>query len=333
MACNDYLTFKGVSNYSDTQFLTEIENNLKYYFDWAFLSIGAWTDVNIPTSSVSPFTDIYGGSQHILRGVNDDAYTDGQVWQTFKKDLVWESGVDYSDSNYNPKNIATSGVVVNGVVANTGDYFINYPDGLVVFDTAISTSSEVKLEYSYRDVQIYVADNAEWWRELQFTAYRADKLHFTQDEKSGDWSIGSHNRIQLPAIVIEAVPKGSSKGFELGQGSSMLFDQDVIFHVLADDRLLRNKIVSILMVQNDKTIWMFDSDGISNSGIFPLDYRGERINGTLYPDLVAPDPSGYRWAKSFLHNSVMSEVDAITPRLYEGTVRTTCQFLFNSSNQ
>ena len=322
MGCPEYNTFQGISKFSDTQLLTEVENNLKYFLDWAFLGIGAWTDVKIPA------TDIYGGNQHILRWVDDDAYTDGQVWQAFKKDWVWESGVNYQDT-YNPLNVETSGVVVNDVPVTSG-YFIDYPNGRVVFDSAISTGSTVKLEYSYRNVQVYVADNAEWWRELQFTAFRADKQHFTQDERSGDWSIGGHNRIQLPAIVVEAVPRGRSSGHELGN-SALDIEQDILFHVLADDRLMRNKVLSILMVQNDKNIWLFDSDEIAVSGAFPLDYRGERVNGNLYTNLTAADPSGYRWKTCMLTNSIVSEVDAINPRLYEGTVRTTCNFIFGKT--
>jgi hypothetical protein len=58
-----------------------------------------------------------------------------------------------------------------GTTYGTGDatyaHHYNYPLGRVVFDTAVSTTSAVKLEYSYRNVQTYIADQAPWWDEIQ----------------------------------------------------------------------------------------------------------------------------------------------------------------------
>lgn len=327
MSCNpDYANFKLVDHYSNTQLLTELENNLKHYLDWSFLSIGAWTDVTIQTPSV---TDGYGGSPETLRWVDDASYTDGQVWQGFRKDWVYESGVDYISGGvtYNPLNIQSSGVSVDSTF-QTGDYHINYPLGRVVFDTAISTSSTVKLNYSYRNVQTYIADSAPWWRELQLKSLRSDDIHFTQDARTGDWSIGGHHRIQLPAIIVEAVTRGRSRGYELGN-QALWIEQDVLFHVLADNRIDRNKIISILQTQTDHTVWLFDSDVVTTNNAFPLDYRGERINGNVYKDLVSN--STYRWKKcKFLRNEV-HELQALHPMLYEGVVRCSCEIVYGSA--
>ncbi len=315
-------TFKGVAHFGETQLLSELENNLKYWLDWAFLSIGAWTSI---TGTVS---DGYSGNPHVLRYVNDDAYTDGQVWQGVRKEWVWESGLDYDDQDSavarNPVDI--TGVIIDGVGTDAG-YHINYPLGRVVFDTAKSTSSDVQLKYSYRNVQVAVADNVSWWRELQLQSVRSDDIHFTQAERTGDWSIGASNRVQLPLIIVEAVPRGTSEPYEIGN-SALIINQDVIFHVLTDDRNMRNKLVSILQVQNDKTIWLFDSNIIASGEVFPLDYRGTRVNNLLYPNLVSN--TGYRWKKCMLKNVVTSEVVAVHPRLYEGTVRATLEIVFGS---
>jgi len=320
-----YAQFKGITNYGETQILTELENNMKQFLDWALLRVGAWTDVTIGIAT----PDGYGGAPETLRYVEDSNYTDGQVWQGYRKDFIYESGVDFNDgtATRNPINIQTSGVSVAGTYQTTG-YHINYPYGRVIFDTAISTASTVKLNYSYRSVQVVVADNAPWWRELQLRSFRVDDLHFTQDDRTGDWSIGGNHRIQLPAVVIEAVPRGRSFPYEMGNGS-LWIEQDIIFHVLADDRTTRNKIVSMLQVQNDKSIWLLDSDVVAASGAFPLDYRGERVNGNLYPDLVGS--ATYRWKKCRLKESEVAEVDAWNEALYEGTVRTTCEFVFGTS--
>ena len=139
--------------------------------------------------------------------------------------------------------------------------------------------------------------------------------------------MGGQTRVQLPAVVVEAVPRGRSHGYEMGN-TSLWIEQDVIFHILTDDRTMRNKLISILQVQNDHVIWLFDSDVVSASGAFPLDYRGERVNGDTYSDIVAN--STYRWKKCRFLNTEVSEVDAWHPRLYEGTVRTTCELVYGS---
>ena len=143
MACDiNYAKFKGVSNIGETQLLTEIENNLKQYVDWSMLCIGGWTDVIIQTPDVD---DGYGGSQETLRWVEDPSYNNGQVWQGFRKDWVYESGINFEvdGTGYDPINIQDSGVSINGTFQTTG-YYINYPLGQVIFDNAIVTGSEVK---------------------------------------------------------------------------------------------------------------------------------------------------------------------------------------------
>jgi hypothetical protein len=320
-----YAKFKGVTNYGETQILTEIENNLKQFLDWAFLKIGAWSDVTVGLAT----PDGYGGAPETLRYVADPSYTDGQVWQGFRQDWIYESGVDFNDgtADRNPLNIEASGVQVDGTYQTTG-YHIDYPLGRVIFDTAISTTSAVKLNYSYRNVQSVVADNAPWWRELQLQSFRSDDPHFTQSDRTGDWSIGNYSRIQLPTVIVEAIPRGISRPYELGNGS-LWIEQDVLFHILADDRVTRNKLVGILQVQNDKGVWLFDSDVVAASSVFPLDYRGERVNGNVYPDIVSD--TTYQYKKCRFRQSTVTEVGVWNPKLYEGTVRTTCELVFGSS--
>jgi hypothetical protein len=315
-----YAKFKNITKYSDTQVLSELENNLKYYLDWAFLTIGAWTDINIGTTSG------YSGDSSKLRYVVDPNYTNGRVWQGFKKDWVYESGVNFPEGtgNYNPVQI--SGVQVNGVF-QTGGYYIDYHNGSVVFDAPIATTSTVKLNYSYRDTQVIVADNASWWTELQSLTDAAD-LHFTQSTQTGDWSLGTHTRIQMPCIVVEATPRGRSYAYEMGN-SSLWIEQDVVFHVLAQDRNTRNKLVSILEVQNDHNIWLFDSDIISSSGVAPLNYRGELVNQLNYPDIVSNEL--YQWKLCRFKNIEMFNVASVNPRLYEGAVKVTCELPFGSA--
>ena len=323
MAIEDHTKLKGITHVGNSQFTTILENNLKAFVDWGLLGIGAWFDVTIPTSGA------YGGSFHKLRLVDDPSYTAGQVWETPRKDIVWESGVSYQSAT-GVQPIQISGVFVGGIakenIYGTGDatygHYVDYPLGRVVFDSAISTSSDVYMNYSYRWVQTYIADKAPWWQELQYRSFRVDGSHISQTG-SGDWSIGGQHRVQLPAVVIEAVPRRYAEGFELGNANLRTF-QDILFHIVAESKWQRNQLVDILSGQQDKAIYLFDTNKVAASGAYPLDYRGARVDDPLmYPDLVVSSPDGYRWRKCWIGKSTLSEVESFHPSLHEAIVRTT----------
>ena len=42
MALQDYTKLKGVREVGDSLFMSTLENNLKVFFDWGLLGIGAW---------------------------------------------------------------------------------------------------------------------------------------------------------------------------------------------------------------------------------------------------------------------------------------------------
>ena len=104
MSCEPYTTFSKVSNVGDTLFTSELESNLKWYMDWGLLGIGAWTDIDKPTSGV------YGGDFSDLRPVQDPAYNNGEVWESARKDWVWETGTLYSDKSVDYSATQISGV-------------------------------------------------------------------------------------------------------------------------------------------------------------------------------------------------------------------------------
>ena len=104
MALKDYTKLKGVNEVGDSLFMSTLENNLKVFFDWGLLGIGAWFDVQIPQSGV------YGGFYHKLRRVDDPSYDAGQVWETPRQDLVWETGVSYPSGLSTVQPVQISGV-------------------------------------------------------------------------------------------------------------------------------------------------------------------------------------------------------------------------------
>jgi hypothetical protein len=313
----NYTKFKGIYNYNDVQITTSIENNMKYWLDWAFLDIGAWTNIHSTGYDATPV-----GNPAQLSWVNDNAYTSGRVWQGIRKDWVWETGASWS-GNY---PISITGVTVSGVpVSNTG-YYINYPEGKVIFTNPIKTTSTVLVDYSYRNVQTYIADDAPWYRELQFGSMDATNSQFLRDPKTGEWSVGSYNRIQLPAIVVQIVPRASSYPYEMGNGSLVL-QQDIIFHVIAEQRRTRNNLISMLLLQNDRQIYLFDDNKIKQNKVFPINYRGELVNGLMYSNLVSE--TGYRSKLCRFTRCSSVEGQMLYRGLYDGIVRSTLELVFD----
>lgn len=319
MSCNIPTTFQHVCQVGNTLLNSELESNLKSFLDWGFLGIGGWFDVTIPTSGA------WGGTFDQLRVVDDPSYTLGQVWETPRKDWVWETGVAYTGGN--PINI--SGVYIDTSLKGTGDatytHHYNYPLGRVVFDSPVSTTSTVQIEHSYRNVQTYIADQAPWWDELQYNSMRVDDSTFSQIS-SGNWSILANHRVQMPAVVIETVPRRTFQPYELG-GTSNFVTQDVLFHIVAENRWWRNQIVDILSIQKDKTLMLYDSDKLATAEAFPLDYRGMVVDASKnYSGIV--NNTDYQYTTARITDVAVTEMESYNSRLYEGTVRASFEVIF-----
>lgn len=315
----NYTRMKGLQKVSNTDMLTELEYNLKMWLDWALLCAGGWVDVNVPQ------TGIYNGVESTLRYIADPSYSQGHVWEGFRKDWVWETGVEFDDNGSNAEPVNITGVIVNGTSYGSGDstygWHINYPLGRVIFESAIPTGSIVKCNYSYRWTQIETVDNAPWWHELQYRSHRADDTHFIQNYQRGDWSIGPHNRVQMPAVVVECVARGMARGYELGN-NALTLEQDINLNVIAESRIDRNKLLDYFRGQMDKTIWLFDTDSMIESGDYPLDYRGMRTGSKMYPNLVSStDNGGHRWKRCDIVDTQIFQVDSWHPGLHEGKVK------------
>ena len=313
--CNINTTFKNVNNIADDLLLNILESNFKTYLDWSFLNIGGWFDVGLVTSG------IYGINQHSkLLLVDDPAYNEGEVWQGIRKDWVWETGVVFGSGS--PINI--SGVYIDNAfnAYSSGDFIIDYPLGRVVFDTAIDVDSVVKLNYSYRYVQTYRSSDSPWFNVLQFASYETNNLDISRTE-DGDWSIGGQHRIQMPAIVIEPLAKSRSRPYEIGN-NNLIIEQDIAFHVLAENRNDRNKLLDILRLQQDSVIVLYDTNAIAQNDLYPLNYNGDRKNNPImYPDMVGQ----YGWRKCWIKNVNIFEIDSVHPLLYMGMVRATVEII------
>lgn len=311
--CNPNTTFKNVSSITSDFLLNILESNMKNFLDWSFLHIGGWFDI------ARSDQNLYGENYHYkLNLVEDPSYESGQVWQTPRKDWVWETGISYESTS----PTAISGVYVDGSLVTSG-YSINYPLGQITFDSAIDTTSDVQLDYSYRFIQIYRANDAPWFSLLQYSSFNTDDKDITQTAE-GEWSIGAYKRIQMPCVIIEALPRSRSLPYELGSGG-LIFEQDIMLYVLAENKNDRNKILDIFRYQQDSVIYLYNTNEVAKNDNYPLDYNGSLKNNPLmYPSLV----ENYKWRKCWFKTINLVELSTATPNLHTGAARVTAEIIY-----
>lgn len=306
--------FSGVLSINDYLLISNLENNLQSFLDWGFLNIGGF--INITNTSTS-----YSNNPSKLAMVEDPNYINGQVWQTRFNNWVWEEGVSFGSSS--PTQITN--VVVNGTNASSSSYILDYKNSRIIFNTAIRTNSTVTMNYSYKFAQIHkLSDNLVWWKQFQ-----SDVANETAqfNSNTGDYAIFSQHRIQLPCVIIQTVPRGESKPYQLGDKSLRTY-QDVILHIISSNIGHRNSIIDIIRLQEDKIIWLYDTASIISANVVPFNFNGTLNNNRLnYGQIV--NNSDYQWKKCYLQNFIISEVES---RYYfqEAKIRLTAEIIFDT---
>lgn len=304
-----------ISNAQDSTISNILLDNFVNFYDWGFLDAGSFYNIGIPQSG------IYGGDRHILRSVDDPNYMDGRIWEGYRQNWVWESGIDGTSQ----QPIAISGVFVDDVFYATGNvtqpFYVDYPNGRVVFDSAVSTNSEVKLEFSHKWVQVVPAEGIPWFRQIQQRSFRNESGF--QVSGSGGWAQLGQTRVQLPALAIEVNPPSTLQGYQLGGGQWV--NNDVVFHVITENHWECKNIVDSITYQNDRTIHLFDPTKVGMSGVSPFNYRNElrenAIPSGLYPKLV----DNFFWRRCWIQDSRAQGVTQLSPDLYIGSARCSTQ--------
>lgn len=294
---------------NDKNTISLLEDNIKSFLDWSFVEIGGFVNVSIPTESVST------GNFYTLKPAGDPATT-SKLWEGIRKDWVYEN-VTYD--GHSPT--AISGIYLNNTFlpAPTGSgnygYNINYPLGRIVFNNNVSSTSNIKLEYSYRYIQTYKANESVWWKEVQTETYNPSAY-----KPSGDYSITANHRVQLPAIIIETIPRTELIPYELGSATNIVI-QDLFLHVFTENPVHRNTIMDILLNQKDKVIILYDIDKVVKNQVYPLNkYGNVNASGLNYPSLSS-NHSNYRKSWCTIKDSNIGELNTLRSKLYNGIVR------------
>ena len=311
---------KGISDIFEYTLNNDIQDGLIEYFDWALLDIGNYFNSTLGEQSPD------GQDYSKLRLSSNDQYNLGQVWEGFRKNWIWQSGVDHSPAplvGANNTKPGVSGVYVDDNFypnTTTGEFAhaIDHFNGRVIFNTAIPTGSKVQVEHSYKWVNVVYANSVPWLREIQTDTSQPTSNFFDKDK--GSWNIPPESRLQLPAIAIEVVANRRFKPYQLGGGQWVY--TDVVFHCIAEDEITRNKLVDIVSMQSDKNIPLFNSNKINTEGDYPLDYMGVPVSGALrYPDLVEK----YSGGDLRLTNAIVQDMVTVDSDIFGGTVRFTTE--------
>lgn len=299
-----------VKNYGDSLITDPIEHNLASWLNWSLLSIGAFD--NIQRNTNTGF-----GDRSKLKPVNDIRFPANSRWQSHRTDWVWESGL-----NYHTQPINVTGVWVNNnfypTATTTGLYqhYINYPNGQVVFNTGIPSTSVVQAAHSQKYVQVHRSD-VPWFSQIINRSMRVNDVQFDVPSSSGagGWNILAENRIQLPSIIIEPTLSFNIKPAEIGNMAG-IYKEDFLLHVLAETPQDRKRLTDILVKQFDYRIQTYDIDNVP----YPLDIYGRPTPSALtYPQLI----EDYPWQPIRISNISSNVQPDLGKYLYWSTVRYT----------
>jgi|TARA_R110000824_G_scaffold115222_2_gene266268 hypothetical protein len=304
-----------LNNAQDATLSNVLLDNFVSFYDWGLLDRGQFYNINIPESG------IYGGDRHKLRSAQDPNYSNGQVWEGYRQNWVWESGISATDE----QPITISGVFVDDTFYSIGNatkpFYIDYPNGRVVFDTALTTTSTVQLEYSHKWVQVIPAQGVPWFRQIQQGSFRNEEGFQVSD--SGNWVQLGQTRVQLPAIAVEVVPAKSLQPYQLGGGQWT--NTDILFYVISENHWECTNLMDAILYQNDRTVHLFNPTAVAISGVLPFNYRNElnenAIPSGLYPNMI--DDFFYR--RCWINQSRGNEITQLSPELYIGTTRCSTQ--------
>ena len=196
--------------------------------------------------------------------------------------------------------INVSGVVINGAfhARNTSPFFpaIDFENGRVIFGADIAIAATVEAIFSYKHVHV------------DFPRTELIPLLFSElkDNVTGtNTSIPSGLLVQLPIVVIDLQDRVSSPR-QLGGGTVQ--SQQVVFHILANNRRDMNRLVDQLSTRSDREV----IQGVDFNKVSPLlTIDGDRASTYKnFTELQAD--SSVAWEKLYIDStSVVTNNDVL----------------------
>lgn len=302
--------FQHVKNINEKQAISLLEDNLKSFLDYSFLQIGGFINVENAASG------LYGNSFSKMSVAYDPVRSSGTVWETPRKDWVYETGILHEGRS----PIPISGIYVNNSfvpapTGNTGNqYYIDYNNGNIIFSSPKPSTTNININYSYRNIQIYKANESSWWTEFQRYHYDSTNLN----KINSNIKIGNH-KIQLPCIIIETTARTSQEPYELGNTKNII-NQDILLYIYTENLIQRNNIIDILILQKDNQTYLYNLNKIIKEQKWPLNSNGSiNSNGLSYSQIMSN--ISYLLNTYYISNAVISELGSISSALHFGIIR------------
>jgi hypothetical protein len=311
-------------NNTQAQTLTNVllENYVSFY-DWGFTNKGGYYNVGIPESGA------YGGDKSKLYPSDNPNYPQGKVWQGHRGNWVWESGITYAQGVHADKApTSVSGVWVDDNFWATG-HSIDYANGRIFFDDPVDLTSNVQLNHSQKWLYVTPAKGISWLSEIQKGANRVDVGNIST-YGSGNWATLGKQRIPLPMLAVDILPAKELLPLQLGGGQWS--HNDIVYTVMTENEWECKNIVDIVLAQNDRAIYLYDSDTVLASGYSIYNYTNtltdwDEASGS-FPTLV----DNFRHStKSYIRDSYATDITELNPNLYVGTVRCTSEAILPSN--
>jgi hypothetical protein len=85
---------KGFDSVFDSLLNNELQDNIIEFLDFSLLQKGNYFNVTLSESSPR------GNDYSRLRSSSNEHYSAGQVWEGFRSNWVWQSGVNYSPATH-----------------------------------------------------------------------------------------------------------------------------------------------------------------------------------------------------------------------------------------
>lgn len=304
----DTINLAGFSNTQNLTISNVLLENFVMRYDWGFVDKGGFFNNKLASSG------IYGGDRSKLYSLKDPNYTEGKIWQSNRENWVWETGTSVGTP------ISPTGIFINNTYyPNDGTtYKINYKEGKIVLNTAISTSSNVKLEYSSKYINVQAAQGIPWIRNIQRLSNRSDDPQLSY-RGSGEWATLGQTRVQLPALLIDVSPIQSTRPAQLGGGKWV--HNHITYYIITEYEWQAKNIMDHIAGQDETVINLFNPNDAMRSGVYPFDasnfLRGNATASGMYPQLV----QNFKYKDCYIFDTGRSELTQLNPNLYFGTIK------------
>lgn len=248
----------------------KVETNLISYFDFGFLDIGGYFNIEVNESG-----DYVDNLSSLTKVVDNRGFT---YWAG-PRNWVYESGADNSGVNAPPQ------IYVNNSLYTLGT--INYRDGYVY--NIPSSGTSVKAEFAYKWVSVVSAKKTGYGRIIKYGENRTD---LDPIARSG----APETRISLPFVSFDVSSIGDSRPYGIGaELTPMLYTYDIKATVVGESPNDVKRISDIIVKQQGYSINTFDPEEATASGDYPLNLNGTLNSGKTHDELA----SSYGWNQLF----------------------------------